>query len=142
MAMKPFCGYHFGDYFAHWLAVGARAPHAPKIFHVNWFRKDADGRFMWPGFGENMRVLAWILARCDGSAGAHETPIGILPRREDFDLDGLGLEPTVAEALFEVDRDAWRRELTAIGAYLDELEPRVPAALGVELQRVTTALAG
>ena len=89
MAMKPFCGYNFGDYWAHWLVLRRKAQKLPKIFHVNWFRQDKNGRFMWPGFGENLRVLRWIADRCESKAGAVETPIGFVPRTEDIDTQGL-----------------------------------------------------
>ena len=92
MAMKPFCGYNFGDYWAHWLEVGAPLKHPPRIFHVNWFRQNAAGKFLWPGFGENLRVLAWMLDRCAGRAGAVETPIGYLPRAGDLNTAGLDID--------------------------------------------------
>ena len=140
MAMKPFCGYNFGDYFAHWLSFAQRAPKAPKIFHVNWFRKGADGRFLWPGFGDNMRVLEWILARCDGRVGAVDTPIGLLPRRADLNLQGLALDPSTIEQLLAVDEAGWAREFAAIGEYLREFGERVPSQLLAERDRVAAAL--
>ncbi len=139
--MKPFAGYNFGDYFAHWLSFGAGARDAlPKIFHVNWFRKDADGRFLWPGFGDNLRVLEWMLRRVEGSVGAVETPIGRLPRPGDIDAQGLDIPPGALEALLEVDAEGWRRELAAIGEYLGEFGERTPPALLAEQQRVAAAL--
>ena len=91
MAMRPFVGYNMGDYFAHWLEMGKMIPNPPKIFHVNWFRTDDDGRFIWPGFGDNMRVLMWILNRCNGKVDAVETPIGYVPKAEDLELEGLDI---------------------------------------------------
>src|SRR5690606_20398771 len=120
MAMKPFCGYNFGDYWQHWLNVGERASKAPRIFHVNWFCQDADGRFMWPGFGENLRVLSWIIDRCEGRAQAQETPIGYLPRGEELNRDGLALDEATLQTLLSVDADAWRAEVQSISDYLDE----------------------
>jgi phosphoenolpyruvate carboxykinase (GTP) len=140
MAMKPFCGYNFGDYFSHWLSMAQRAPKAPKIFHVNWFRKGADGRFLWPGFGDNMRVLEWILARCDDRVGAVDTPIGRLPRRADLNLQGLDLDPATVDQLLAVDEAAWIREFVAIGDYLLEFGDRVPKQLLAERERVLAAL--
>src|SRR5512143_2687768 len=99
MAMKPFCGYNFADYFAHWLSVDKPGMNLPKVFHVNWFRKGADGKFLWPGFGDNMRVLEWIVGRCVGSEGAVETPIGLLPHLEDLNLAGLDAPISRVEAL-------------------------------------------
>ncbi len=142
MAMKPFCGYNFGDYWAHWLSFDRPGAQLPKIFHVNWFRKGADGRFLWPGFGDNLRVIEWMLGRVTGEAGAVETPIGRIPRREDLGLDGLALDPGALDALLAVDRDGWREEIAAVGAYLDEFAPRTPPALKAEQQRIATALAG
>jgi len=141
MAMKPFAGYNFGDYFAHWLGFGAGdRSKLPKIFHVNWFRKDADGKFLWPGFGDNLRVLEWMLRRVEGSVGAVETPVGRLPRREDLNLEGLDIPAAALEALLEVDAEGWRRELAAIGDYLGEFGERTPPALLAEQRRVAVAL--
>jgi phosphoenolpyruvate carboxykinase (GTP) len=142
MAMKPFAGYNFGDYFAHWLGFGqGDKAKLPKIFHVNWFRKGADGKFLWPGFGDNLRVLEWIIGRCDGSAGATETPIGLLPRADDLQVEGLALADDALEALLEVDAAAWSDEVADIGRYLDTFGARTPAKLRAEQQRVAAALA-
>ena len=141
MAMKPFCGYNYGDYFAHWLSFDRPGARLPGIFHVNWFRKGADGRFLWPGFGDNLRVLEWIIDRCKGTAGAVETPIGLLPRPQDLHTEGLGLAPDALEELLAIDEDGWRAELDAIGEYLDTFGRRTPARLRTEQQRVAEALA-
>jgi phosphoenolpyruvate carboxykinase (GTP) len=141
MAMKPFCGYNFGDYFAHWMGFGHKDLRLPRIFHVNWFRKGADGRFLWPGFGDNLRVLEWIVGRCEGRAGAIETPIGLLPRAEDLDLEGLDLAPSALEALLAVDVPGYLREFAAIGEFLDEFGNRLPGALRVEHRKALAALA-
>ena len=141
MAMKPFAGYNFGDYFEHWLSFGERATNPPKIFHVNWFRKGGDGKFLWPGFGDNMRVLEWILRRCAGEVGALETPIGAVPYRQDLNLDGLVLDHATLDQLLEVERHAWKHEFDAIGEYLDEYGDRTPPALRAEQQRIAAALA-
>jgi phosphoenolpyruvate carboxykinase (GTP) len=133
MAMKPFCGYNFADYFSHWLSFDRAGARLPKVFNVNWFRKGADGKFLWPGFGENMRVLEWIIARCEEQAAAVETPVGVLPARESLRLDGLDLPSTVLEQLLGIDPQAWQQELVDVGAFLDELGERVPAALRAEL---------
>ena len=142
MAMKPFCGYNFADYFAHWLSFDRPGLKLPPIFHVNWFRKGADGRFLWPGFGENMRVLEWILDRAEGRAGAVETPIGHLPRADDLNLDGLDLDGAALQTLLTFDRDGWRAEFDSLGAYLDEFGARMPQALKDEHGRVVSALGG
>ncbi len=139
MAMKPFCGYHFGDYWGHWLALGEKLTHPPKIFQVNWFRRDADGGFIWPGFGDNLRVLEWILARCRGEVEASETPVGLLPADGDINLDGLAEQPDM-NTLLAFDQAGWREEVQAIDAFLQEFEPRVPQALKDELARVKSAL--
>jgi len=133
MAMKPFAGYNFGDYWAHWLAVGARLRAPPQIFHVNWFRRDESGRFLWPGFGENLRVLRWIIERCTGSTGAADAAIGHLPRPADLDTAGLALRDGDLAALLAVEPQAWREELADIGRYLDDYGTHVPQALRDEL---------
>jgi phosphoenolpyruvate carboxykinase (GTP) len=141
MAMKPFCGYNYGDYFAHWLSFDRPGAKLPKIFHVNWFRKGADGKFLWPGFGDNLRVLEWIIDRCKGSADALETPIGFVPGTGDLHLEGLDLSDAALAALLEVDTAGWSAEVADIGSYLDSFGPRTPAALKAEQQRVAKALA-
>jgi len=147
MAMKPFCGYNFADYFAHWLSFDTAeatqpTPALPKIFHVNWFRKGDDGKFLWPGFGDNLRVLEWMIARVKGEADATQTPIGALPRAEDVNLDGLSLSDEAHAKLFGFDAAAWREEFVGIGEYLDEYGPRMPAALKAEQARILAELGG
>jgi phosphoenolpyruvate carboxykinase (GTP) len=136
MAMLPFCGYHMGDYFGHWLSMPGRSDESqlPRIYGVNWFRKDPDGGFLWPGYGDNSRVLDWICRRLDGEAGALDTPIGAVPRVEDLNLEGLAPDPAakVAEAL-AVDADAWRAELPTIREHFDRFGDRLPEALRDEL---------
>jgi len=141
MAMKPFCGYHFGDYFAHWLSMGAKLRRAPHIFHVNWFRQDANGKFLWPGFGDNLRVIAWMLDRCAGRVGAQDAPIGQLPHSTDLDLHGLTLAPGAIESLTQVPAESLRREVADFRAYLGTLGARAPAALHAELDEVERRLA-
>jgi len=140
MAMKPFCGYNFGDYWAHWLTFAERSRKLPKIFHVNWFRRDSAGRFMWPGFGENLRVLRWIIDRCESRAGAVETPIGFLPRPEDIDTHGLGVSRAVLEQLLAVDREQWRTEMADIGKYLEGYGKHLPPRLAAEQRNILAAL--
>jgi phosphoenolpyruvate carboxykinase (GTP) len=140
MAMKPFAGYNYGDYWAHWLSMGAKLKHPPKIYHVNWFRRDADGKFLWPGFGDNLRVLEWIVDRCAGKAGAQETAIGNLPRPDDLDLAGLDLAPGALDQLLSVQTDEWRAEAADIEKYLDEYAPRTPAALREQVKALRTRL--
>ncbi|MDQ2694574.1 MAG: phosphoenolpyruvate carboxykinase (GTP) [Pseudomonadota bacterium] len=140
MAMKPFCGYNFADYWAHWLSFAERSERLPRIFHVNWFRQGPDGKFLWPGFGENLRVLQWILARCQGRAGAVATPIGRLPAAEDLDLRGLNLSPQALAALLAVDPEQWLAELEEIRGYFATFGARLPAALEDELGRIQHAL--
>ena len=140
MAMKPFCGYHFGDYFGHWLSFDTPGAKLPGIFHVNWFRKGTDGRFLWPGFGENLRVLEWILGRVDGTAAARETAIGWLPERGAINLDGVALPDGVLDALLEIDPAAWKAEMDSVQQSLEELGERVPQALREECRRTAAAL--
>jgi phosphoenolpyruvate carboxykinase (GTP) len=140
MAMKPFAGYNYGDYWAHWLSMGAKLKHPPKIYHVNWFRRDAEGKFLWPGFGDNLRVLEWIIDRCSGKAGAQETAIGNLPRPDDLDLAGLELASGALDQLLSVQTDEWRAEATDIEKYLDEYAPRTPAALREQVTALRTRL--
>jgi len=135
MAMLPFCGYNMADYFGHWLKVGQslRFDRAPRIFQVNWFRKGADGRFLWPGFGDNARVIEWIVRRIDGSADAVESPIGRLPRTEELNLDGIDVPESDLEALFEVDPSLWLQEADLTEEFFSTFEGRVPASLYAEL---------
>jgi phosphoenolpyruvate carboxykinase (GTP) len=133
MAMKPFAGYNFGDYWAHWINVGSKLKSPPQIFHVNWFRQDADGKFLWPGFGDNMRVLRWIIDRCKGTVGARDTAIGYLPAETDLDTRGLEIAPAALHELLDVNAALWGTELAGIGEYLAEFGPRLPKALGDEL---------
>src|SRR5712692_7545086 len=111
MAMLPFCGYNIGDYFRHWLAIGKRLTNPPLIFNVNWFRKGEGGKFLWPGFGDNMRVLKWIIDRCEGSDAALKSPIGWLPGLHDLDLAELDLDHKSVDELLEIDHEDWKKEL-------------------------------
>ena len=140
MAMKPFAGYNFADYFSHWLSFDTDAAKLPKIFHVNWFRKGADDKFMWPGFGDNLRVLEWMLKRVEGAAAATETPIGFLPRKEDLNLAGLDIAAGTLAELLRVDHEGWRAEMNAIGDYLASYGDRIPAGLVSEQQRISSLL--
>jgi phosphoenolpyruvate carboxykinase (GTP) len=141
MAMKPFAGYNFGDYWAHWLKVGAALKHPPRIFHVNWFRQNAAGKFLWPGFGENLRVLAWMLDRCEGSAGAVDAPIGHMPRPGDLNTAGLDISPEALAELTAVPNAAWRQEIASLRQYLLEFGSHLPAAMLAEADEVARRLA-
>jgi phosphoenolpyruvate carboxykinase (GTP) len=130
MAMLPFCGYNIGDYFRHWLETGKRLSHGPLIFHVNWFRKSADGKFLWPGFGHNMRVLEWIIERCEGRGGAAELAIGYIPRAQDLDLDELSsVSAEQIQELLSVNADEWQTELAGHAEFFDSLGGVVPDEL-------------
>ena len=133
MAMRPFVGYDMGDYWAHWLEMGKKIPNPPKIFHVNWFRTDSDGHFIWPGFGDNMRVLMWILARCEDKVDARETPIGYVPYAKDIELSGLDIDVSTVEGLLEVDKDLWLDDVAGIKEFYKQVGDRVPAELYDEL---------
>jgi phosphoenolpyruvate carboxykinase (GTP) len=135
MAMLPFLGYHAGDYFRHWLEVGKGADEAklPRIFYVNWFRKDDGGRFLWPGFGENSRVLKWAIERIEGRAAAVEAPVGYVPTPESLDTDGLGLDRADIEAALRVDPEEWQAELTLIDEWFDRVGAKLPSGMWDEL---------
>jgi phosphoenolpyruvate carboxykinase (GTP) len=142
-AMLPFCGYNMGDYMAHWLSMTDRTEETslPTIYGVNWFRKDREtGTFLWPGFGENSRVLEWIFRRLDGDASGTSTPIGIVPEPGDLDLDGLDITATAVAAALAVDPEEWRRELPAFRASFDTLGERLPLALRDELAALEARL--
>jgi phosphoenolpyruvate carboxykinase (GTP) len=141
MAMLPFCGYNMGDYFAHWLKLGA-TPGAkmPKIYFVNWFRKDEKGKFMWPGYGDNSRVLKWIFERCNGTGSAVDTPIGRLPRPEDLDTRGLDIPAASLTKLLSVDMQGWLAEVPSINTFFEEFGERFPAALKEEVIRLEKRL--
>jgi phosphoenolpyruvate carboxykinase (GTP) len=140
--MLPFCGYNMADYFSHWLDVGRHTEpeKLPKIFYVNWFRKDHDGKFLWPGYGENSRVLEWVFERCAGTGAAVDTPIGILPAAGAIPADGLDVAPGDMDALLEVDVVGWRAELPSIREHFSKLGDRVPAELYDELDRLEKRL--
>jgi phosphoenolpyruvate carboxykinase (GTP) len=142
-AMLPFCGYHMGDYFAHWLTLGAAADRAqlPRIFQVNWFRKGPDNRYLWPGFGENSRVLAWIAERCEGTAGAVETAIGLVPAPGELPVEGLDLAPGQLESLLAVDVDGWEAELPLLAEHFASFGDRLPAELPAQLDDLRARLA-
>ncbi|GMR17263.1 MAG: phosphoenolpyruvate carboxykinase (GTP) [Gammaproteobacteria bacterium] len=140
MAMKPFCGYNFADYWAHWLSFAEKSDRLPRIFHVNWFRQDAAGNFMWPGFGENLRVLRWIVDRCDNKVGARETPVGYLPAAADIDTRDLDISIETMDALLAIDVEQWKNEMASVGEFLQEFGERVPEALLQEHRQVVDAL--
>lgn len=135
MAMLPFCGYNMGNYFAHWFHMGeVLGDKAPKIFNVNWFRVDDDGNFIWPGFGDNLRVLEWIIKRCDGEVDAIETPIGYVPKVEDINLDGLDFELDTLKSILEVDNELWRKEAEGITEFYKKFGDKLPKKLEKELK--------
>ncbi len=139
MAMKPFCGYNFADYWRHWLSFSKQSQNLPKIFHVNWFRKNDQG-FLWPGFGENLRVLDWIIQRCQNKIDAKETPIGYVPIKEDIDTSGLDITDENLNALFAIDPDQWLAEMNEIKEYFNEFGERLPKQLLNEHAKVVDAL--
>ncbi|RKT16153.1 phosphoenolpyruvate carboxykinase (GTP) [Streptomyces sp. 1114.5] len=141
-AMLPFCGYNMGDYFAHWLKVGAQADAAklPKIYYVNWFRKNAEGKFVWPGYGENSRVLKWIVERLEGTGEGVETPIGVLPTVDGFDLGDLKLSQEDLDLLFTVDADIWRQEAALVPAHLETFGDHTPKELWDEYRSLVARL--
>ncbi len=142
MAMKPFVGYNMADYFGHWLEMGRKIDpeKAPKIFHVNWFRQDDDGNFMWPGFGDNMRVLLWILDRCQGKADAVESPIGFMPRPEDIDITDLDLDMDTLKELLTVDKEVWLKDVENQKEYFAQFGDRLPKEIAEELAKLENNL--
>jgi phosphoenolpyruvate carboxykinase (GTP) len=140
MAMLPFCGYHMGDYFAHWLEMGERIPNPPAIFHVNWFRKGADDKYLWPGYGENVRLLIWMLDRINGRADANETPIGYTPTPDSLHLEGLEVSRTVLEELLDVEKDEWTLKLAETDEFFQSFGDRLPHELKSELTSLAARL--
>ncbi len=145
MAMLPFCGYNMGDYFGHWLRIGEReGAKLPKVFYVNWFRKGDDGKFMWPGFGENSRVLAWIFRRCEDAAAAEDTAIGLLPPVGEggIDIDGLDLSSDTMAKLLEVDAECWEEALPQMREHLKRFGDHLPDAIEAQLHELEKRLVG
>ncbi len=140
MAMLPFCGYNMADYFGHWLEMGKRIPHPPKIFHVNWFRKSGHGKFLWPGYGENVRVLKWVLERVEGRGAAQETPIGHVPARGALTLDGLNIPPETVDELLRVDPEDWEQELADTKEFFQKFGDRLPRELRDEHDKLARRL--
>jgi phosphoenolpyruvate carboxykinase (GTP) len=140
MAMLPFCGYHMADYWQHWLDMGDKIPNKPKIFNVNWFRLDDEGNFLWPGFGDNLRVLEWILKRCDDQVDAEETAIGYLPRPEDLNTEGLDISSETLRDILSVDPALWREEVTGIEEFYAKFGDKLPQALRNELNTLESKL--
>ena len=140
MAMLPFCGYNMADYFRHWLELGSRMIKAPKIFHVNWFRTDKEGKFLWPGFAENLRVLEWILDRCNNRVDAVKTAVGYLPNLSDIDLTGLGLPSGTLEKLLSIDKNEWREELKGIKIFFKQFKKDLPLQLWQEYEELSARL--
>ena len=141
MAMLPFCGYHMGDYWAHWIEMGKKlGDKAPKIFNVNWFRTDDEGHFIWPGFGDNMRVLDWIIKRCEGKADANETPIGFVPKAQDINLEGLDFSVEQLEDILSVDKELWKTETQGIEEFYGKFGDRLPQELRNQLNTLKAKL--
>jgi phosphoenolpyruvate carboxykinase (GTP) len=139
-AMLPFCGYNMGDYFGHWLEIGRRLSNPPKVFRVNWFNRDENGKFIWPGFGENMRVLEWVIERCRGRGDAHETAIGLMPTESAIDMAGLGLTQPAIDRLLEVDNDGWLRALRSQEEFFGGFGERLPAEMKMEHEALRARL--
>jgi phosphoenolpyruvate carboxykinase (GTP) len=140
--MLPFCGYHVGDYFQHWLDMGRKVAHPPRIFSVNWFRKDSNGKFVWPGFGQNMRVLQWVVERCAGRAHAVEAATGLAPEFADLNWTGANFSAEKFAAVMDVDQTQWQRELASHDALFAKLGTKRPAALQAERDRLGSRLTG
>jgi phosphoenolpyruvate carboxykinase (GTP) len=142
MAMLPFCGYNMADYFAHWLAMGEKTPKPPAVFHVNWFRQDAAGKFIWPGFGDNLRVLLWILERAQGRGAAVKTPVGYMPTADALNVDGLSLSRETMSSLLSADRQDWEKDIDDIDAFFAKFGDRLPKALKAQRDALVQRLAG
>lgn len=140
MAMLPFCGYNMAFYFKHWLAMGRRMNKAPKIFHVNWFRTDGKGKFLWPGFGENLRVLEWILDRCNNKVDALKTPIGYIPQDADIDLTGMQFAEGALKKLLAVNKEDWLQELKGIKEFFLQFKRDLPLELWQEYKELEKRL--
>jgi phosphoenolpyruvate carboxykinase (GTP) len=141
MAMLPFCGYNMADYFQHWLDMRGKLTRPPAVFHVNWFRTGPDGRFLWPGFGQNLRVLLWMIDRVKGKGAAEETPIGLVPGEGGIDFDGLDLTKAEQDALLRVERDQWAAEVPEIRAFFERFGDRIPEPLVRSLDTLAQQLA-
>jgi len=139
-AMLPFCGYNMGDYFGHWLEIGRRLSNPPKVFRVNWFNRDENGKFIWPGFGENMRVLQWVIERCRGKGDAHETAIGLMPTKSAIEMGGLGLTQPQIDRLLEVDNEGWLRALRSQEEFFGGFGERLPAEMKMEHEALRARL--
>ncbi|HRI69640.1 MAG TPA: phosphoenolpyruvate carboxykinase domain-containing protein [Polyangium sp.] len=142
MAMRPFCGYNMGDYFAHWLEMGQDKPNMPKVFHVNWFRQDDAGKFLWPGFGENLRVLRWMHDRIHGQAKGRESELGIFPAQGELDVEGTSLSEGAMDQLFAVHRDEWLADLDDQEKFFHSFEGRIPEALWAQHRTLRAAMQG
>ena len=140
MAMLPFCGYHMGDYFAHWLEMGKKASNPPKIFHVNWFRTNGKGEYLWPGYGENFRVIEWIIKRCENEVNADESPIGFLPKVDDINIDGLDITKEKLNDLLSVDKESWNADIVGIEEFFKKFGDRLPNELKEELDTLKNNL--
>jgi phosphoenolpyruvate carboxykinase (GTP) len=140
MAMLAFCGYNIGDYFGHWLRMGRSVKNPPRIFRVNWFRTDEHGKFLWPGYGENLRVIKWIFDRCDGVGKGTSTPIGIVPTINAIDRTGNNISDEAMEALLKVDPADWSEAAVDQAAFLDSVGPRLPREMREEQQRLAKAV--
>jgi len=140
MAMIPFCGYNMADYFRHWIQIGKKIKNQPKIFHVNWFRTDKEGKFMWPGFGDNLRVLEWVIDRCNNKVGAVKTPIGFIPSVKDLDLEGLDIDSQTMDELLKVDNTQWLAETDEIKAFYAQFGENMPVELNDELENLKKRL--
>jgi phosphoenolpyruvate carboxykinase (GTP) len=140
MAMLPFCGYNMADYFGHWLEMGKRLTNPPKIFRVNWFRQDENGHFMWPGFGDNLRVLKWVIDRCHGTGSAVETPIGFVPGKDGIDTTGLDISRETMEELTYVDKENWYEELESQTTWFQQFGYQLPLGIWEEHEALADRL--